>query len=52
MRTVVAFLRSQRHDLDQVRMVLYTREDETAFVVFASALEKILLGDVQVGEMK
>ena len=30
------------HDLDEVRMVLYTREDDKAYTVFAEALEQIL----------
>ncbi|HYH67919.1 MAG TPA: macro domain-containing protein [Urbifossiella sp.] len=40
--TIIAFLERERHDLDEVRMVLYTRENDKAFTVFAEALEKIL----------
>ena len=39
-RTIVDFLRSERHDLNEVRMVLYSREDQTAFEVFERALEQ------------
>jgi O-acetyl-ADP-ribose deacetylase (regulator of RNase III) len=44
MRTVADFLRSERHDLNEVRMVLYSREDETALAVFAGALEELMSG--------
>lgn len=42
MRTVVAFLRKERHNLDEVRMVLYQREDDRAFPLFADALKQVL----------
>lgn len=42
MRTVVDFLRSGRHDLAEVRMVLYQREDDRAYPLFEAALERIL----------
>jgi hypothetical protein len=35
-------LEHESHDLDEVRMVLYTREEETAYNVFARSLEQIL----------
>jgi O-acetyl-ADP-ribose deacetylase (regulator of RNase III) len=40
--TVVEFLERERHCLDEVRVVLYTRENEKAYRVFATALEQIL----------
>jgi O-acetyl-ADP-ribose deacetylase (regulator of RNase III) len=40
--TIVEYLASAPHGLTEVRMVLYTREDETSFNVYARALEKIL----------
>lgn len=46
MKTVVDFLRNERHELDEVRVVLYSREDETAFTVFARALEQIITGKI------
>jgi O-acetyl-ADP-ribose deacetylase (regulator of RNase III) len=42
LRTIVEFLQEERHNLEEVRMVLYTREDETAYTVFAHVLEQIL----------
>ncbi len=44
MRTIVDFLRSSQHDLDEVRMVLYQREDDRAYPLFEAALEQILGG--------
>src|SRR3954465_6382605 len=40
--TIIAFLERERHDLDEVRVVLYTRENDKAYTVFAEALEQIL----------
>jgi len=42
MKAIVAFLRNARHDLDEVRMVLYQREDDRAYPLFEAALEQIL----------
>lgn len=42
LRTIIQFLKSGRHNLDEVRMVLYSREDDRAFPIFAEALEQIL----------
>ena len=42
LRTIIQFLERERHSLDEVRMVLYTREDEKAYTAFAEALELIL----------
>jgi O-acetyl-ADP-ribose deacetylase (regulator of RNase III) len=39
---VVEFLSRERHDLHEVRMVLYTREDGKAYTVFAEALERLV----------
>jgi hypothetical protein len=33
---------TQVPDLGEVRMVLYTREDDTAYAVYAQALEQLL----------
>ena len=41
-KTVVEFLRVGRDDLDEVRLVLYQREDDRAYPLFADALERIL----------
>src|SRR6185436_16461344 len=42
MKTIVEFLRHGRHNLDEVRMVLYQREDDRAYPLFAAALEQVL----------
>jgi O-acetyl-ADP-ribose deacetylase (regulator of RNase III) len=42
MRTIVDFLRSREHNLNEVRMVLYSREDDRAYPLFVAALEEIL----------
>ena len=41
-KTIVEFLRQGAHDLEEVRMVIYSREDDRAFPLFAAALEQIL----------
>ena len=41
-RTVVEFLRRGRHNLDEVRIVLYQREDDRAYPLFTDALERML----------
>src|SRR5882724_5757917 len=42
LKTIIEFLEKEKHSLDEVRMVLYTREDAKAYTVFAETLEKIL----------
>jgi O-acetyl-ADP-ribose deacetylase len=42
LKTVVKFLKSHPGALDEVRFVLYTREDETAYAIFSGALEHII----------
>ena len=42
LRTIIQFLEREQHSLDEVRMVLYTREDDTAYTVFVRTLEQIL----------
>ena len=42
LRTIIEFLELERHSLDEVRVVLYTREYDKAYTVFAGALEQIL----------
>lgn len=41
-KTVVSFLKTEPHGLDEVRLVLYTREDENAYIIFADALQNLL----------
>lgn len=40
--TIVGFLRQGEHHLDEVRVVLYQREDDRAYPLFVAALEEIL----------
>jgi len=42
LRTIVDFLRTEQHEPGEVRMVLYTREDEKAYTVYAQALGEVL----------
>ena len=50
LRTIIEFVERERHGLDEVRMVLYTREDGRAYTVFAEALEQLLSQGVGDGE--
>lgn len=40
--TVVEFIESESHNLGEVRLVLYTREDDEAYTIFADALQRLL----------
>ena len=42
LRAVVEFLRSHSDALEEVRLVLYTRENEAAYSIFVHALEELL----------
>jgi len=42
LKTIIEFLDREQHQLNEVRMVLYTREDDTAYTVFSRTLEQIL----------
>jgi O-acetyl-ADP-ribose deacetylase len=42
LRTIIEFLGRERHDIEEVRLVLYTREDDKAYTVFAEALARML----------
>jgi len=44
LRTIVEFLRLGEHSLEEVRMVLYPREDDRAYPLFVAALEELLAG--------
>ena len=41
-KTVVEFLRRGQHNFNEVRLVLYQREDDRAYPLFTDALEQIL----------
>src|SRR3954454_12744826 len=38
LKTIIQFLETEQHSLDEVRMVLYTREDDRSYPLFAEAL--------------
>jgi len=40
--TIIEFLERERHSLDEVRMVLYSREDDRAYPIFADALQRLV----------
>lgn len=42
LKTILDFLRNSSHELEEVRIVLYTREDDKAYTVYAQALEHLL----------
>ncbi len=42
LRTIIEFLEKQNHGLTEVRMVLYQREDDAAYRIFATDLQDIL----------
>jgi hypothetical protein len=44
LRTIIDFLEREQHSLDEVRMVLYSREDDRAYPIFAEAIQGILSG--------
>jgi O-acetyl-ADP-ribose deacetylase (regulator of RNase III) len=42
LKAIVDFLETQPHNLEEVRMVLYQREDDRAYPIFAEALQQLL----------
>jgi len=42
LRTIIEFLEREQHSLDEVRMVLYSREDDRAYPLFADALQRFV----------
>jgi O-acetyl-ADP-ribose deacetylase (regulator of RNase III) len=42
LQTILAFLETELHNLQEVRMVLYQREDDRAYPIFVQALEQLL----------
>ena len=40
--TIIEFLEREEHGLDEVRMVLYSREDARAYPIFADALQQLV----------
>ena len=40
--TIIDFLEREQHSLDEVRMVLYSREDDRAYPIFAEALQRFV----------
>ncbi len=42
LKTIMDFLEKEPHDLQEVRVVLYTREQDTAYELFAQELARVL----------
>jgi O-acetyl-ADP-ribose deacetylase (regulator of RNase III) len=42
LRTIIEFLEREQHSLDEVRMVLYSRENDRAYPIFAEALQRLV----------
>ena len=40
--TIIEFLEREQHSLDEVRVVLYPREDDRAYPIFADALQRLV----------
>ena len=40
--TMIEFLEREQHNLDEVRLVLYSREDERAYPIFADELQRFV----------
>ena len=47
--TIIEFLERQQHSLDEVRMVLYTRENPRAYPIFAETLERLVRSRLEPG---
>jgi O-acetyl-ADP-ribose deacetylase len=50
--TIIIFLQTEHHNLDEVRIVLYTRENDKAYTVFADELQRILSETTRTGTDK
>jgi len=42
LKAIVAFLETEQHNLQEVRMVLYQREDDRAYPIFTTALQQLV----------
>jgi O-acetyl-ADP-ribose deacetylase (regulator of RNase III) len=47
--TIIGFLEREQHSLDEVRMVLYSREDDRAYPIFAEALQRFVRRQTEPG---
>ena len=47
--TIIEFLEREQHSLDEVRMVLYSREDDRAYPIFAQALQRLVRSRAEPG---
>ena len=47
--TIIEFLEREQHSLDEVRVVLYSREDDTAYPIFADALQRFVRSRAEPG---
>ena len=48
--TIIEFLEREQHNLDEVRMVLYSREDDRAYPIFAEALQRLVSRRAEAGD--
>jgi O-acetyl-ADP-ribose deacetylase (regulator of RNase III) len=49
LRTIIEFLKREQHSLDEVRMVLYSRECDRAYPIFAEALQRLVRSRAEPG---
>ncbi len=49
LRTIIEFLEREQHGLDEVRVVLYSREDDRAYPIFAEALQRLVRSRAEPG---
>ena len=49
--TIIEFLEREQHSLDEVRMVLYSREDNRAYPIFAEALQGFVRSRAEPGAL-
>jgi O-acetyl-ADP-ribose deacetylase (regulator of RNase III) len=49
LKTIIEFLEREEHSLDEVRMVLYTRENDRAYPIFAEALQRLVRSRAEPG---
>jgi O-acetyl-ADP-ribose deacetylase (regulator of RNase III) len=48
--TIIEFLEREQHNLDEARMVLYSREDDRAYPIFAEALQRLVSRRAEAGD--
>ena len=43
LKTIIEYLEREQHNFNEIRLVLYTREDENSYATFMQALEQLLI---------